>query len=56
MEIVEIPCRCKDCIHSEKITNNENLLHCYYWDYESGFEPNITCILDFCSNATPKGQ
>lgn len=48
MEKVEIACRCKDCVHSEK---SGHILYCYYWDYEQGMSPNWVDDDDFCSNA-----
>lgn len=52
MELVEVPCRCKDCNYSERIrTKRTNNLHCHYWDHETGMLPNEVDENGFCSNA-----
>ena len=48
LETVEIICRCKDCIHSDKVGET---LYCYFWEYEQGMSPNTVEESGFCSNA-----
>jgi len=53
MEIVEIKCRCKDCVHSDT-RGSDWVLYCYFWDYEQGMSPNTVDKMDFCSNGDSK--
>lgn len=53
-ELVKIECRCINCKHSEPRYRHavgvDDLLYCYYWDYEIGMSPNCVDVDDFCSN------
>lgn len=50
VEMVVIKCRCKDCEHCHQ---RKDKYYCYFWDFETGMEPNQVNPEDFCSNAEP---
>lgn len=53
MEIVQIECRCKDCIHYEfhPIYRIKNEKYCTYWDWE---KPNCVNEDDFCNHGVKR--
>ena len=47
----EIPCRCWQCEHFERVNLDGG--YCYFWDYETGMAPNRVDNFGFCSNGSP---